>query len=91
MIKSKLWNPYVADREYFTVDKLNLVGKGMERMGGYIGEESFASILIMEGEGHISCKDEVLPFRKGDSFFLSVRSGCYDVCGHCEALVTTIR
>lgn len=91
LIRSKHCNPHIADCEYFTVDKLNLDGKVMERMSGYIGEESFASILITAGEGHISCKREVLPFRKGDSFFLTARSGSYDLCGQCEALVTTIR
>lgn len=91
LLKRRRCNPHLADCEYFTVDKLNLDGQVMEKMCGYIGEESFASILIMEGEGHIACKGEVLPFRKGDSFFLSAGSGGYDVCGQCEALVTRIR
>ena len=90
LLKSKHCNPHLADCEYFTVDKLNLDGLVMEKMCGYIGDESFASILIMEGEGHIACKGEVLAFRKGDSFFLTAGSGSYDVCGQCEALVTTI-
>ena len=91
LIKSKKCNPHIADCDYFTVDKLNLDGQIMERMSGYIGPETFASILIMEGEGHICCKGEVLPFRKGDSFFLTAGSGSYDLSGQCEALVTTIR
>lgn len=91
LLRSKSCNPHVADCEYFTVDKLNLDGKVMEHMGGHIGEESFASILILEGEGYIACKGEVMPFRKGDSFFLTAGSGNYDVFGQCEALVTTIR
>lgn len=91
LLRSKSFNPHVADCEYFTVDKLNLDGNIMEHMGGYIGKESFASILIMEGEGHIACKGEVLPYRKGDSLFLSAGSGRYDIFGCCEALVTTIQ
>ena len=91
LVKRKQCNPHVADCEYFTVDKLTLDGKVMACMSGYIGEESFASILITEGEGHIACKCEVLPFRKGDTFFLSAGSGSYDIRGHCEALITTIR
>lgn len=91
LLRGKNCNPHLADCEYFTVDKLNLDGCVMDKMCGYIGNESFAGILIMEGEGHIACKGEVLPFRKGDSFFLSAGSGSYDVCGKCEALVTTIR
>lgn len=91
LLKSKHCNPHLADCEYFTVDKLNLDGQIMEKIWGYIGEESFASILIMEGEGNIACRGEVLPFQKGDSFFIPAGSGSYHVCGQCEALVTTIR
>jgi len=91
LIKRKHCNPHVADCEYFTVDKLNLDGKVMECMSGSIGSESFAGILFTEGEGHIACKAEVLPFRKGDVFFLSAGSGSYDIRGKCEALITTIR
>lgn len=91
LIRRKNCNPHIADCEYFTVDKLCLDGTVMERVSGHIGEESFASILIMEGEGYICCKGEVLPFRKGDSFLLSAGSGSYDLCGRCEALVTTIK
>ena len=52
---------------------------------------SFVSILFTEGEGQISNKGEVIPFRKGDSFFLTADNGEYEVCGRCEALVTKIR
>lgn len=91
MKKGKQANPHVADCEYFTVDKLNLDGKLMERMSGSVGEESFANILVLEGEGQISCQGEVLPFRKGDSFFLAADSSSFEICGRCEALVTTVR
>lgn len=58
--------PHIASCDYFTVDCLNMDGKLMSSMKGSVGEESFASILIMEGEGTISCGGETIPYRKGD-------------------------
>ncbi|MGI6511221.1 MAG: type I phosphomannose isomerase catalytic subunit [Catenisphaera adipataccumulans] len=83
--------PHVADCDYFTVDKLLLDGKTRSRTQGSINEDSFLSILIMDGEGTISSHGETLPFTKGDSFFLSADSGNWQIEGRCEALMTTIR
>lgn len=57
-------------------------------MSGHIGEESFVSLLFMEGE--ISCGGETLAYQKGDSFFLSAGSGAYEINGRCQALVTMV-
>lgn len=83
--------PHVADCEYFTVDKISLDGTLMNSVKGTINKTSFASILFMEGEGTITCGQEELTYRKGDSFFLTADSGDYEIGGTCEALVTTIR
>ncbi len=91
IIRDKSSYPHVADCDYFTVDKLNLDGKVMKRMEGSVSEESFASILILEGKGEIICGEETLSFQKGDSFFISAGSGSYQIEGVCDALVTTIR
>jgi len=91
IVKDKSSYPHVADCDYFTVDKLNLDGKVMKRMQGNVSEESFASILILDGKGTISDDKEQLEFKKGDSFFLSAGGGSYTIEGSCDALVTTIR
>lgn len=83
--------PHVADCDYFTVDKLNLDGRFMKRMEGNVSDESFASILILDGEGTITSGGVTLAYRKGESFFLPAGSGIYQVEGSCDALVTTIR
>lgn len=88
--RGKTCNPHVASCDYFTVDKLNLDGQVMDMMSGHIGEESFVSLLFMEGEGEISCGGETLAYQKGDSFFLSAGSGAYEINGRCQALVTTV-
>lgn len=91
IVRDKSSYPHVADCDYFTVDKLNLDGRMMNRMEGFVSEESFASILILDGKGRISSGEETLSFQKGDSLFLSAGSGSYQVEGICDALVTTIR
>lgn len=90
LIKSKSSYPHVADCDYFTVDKLNLDGQMMRRMEGFVSEESFVSILILDGEGTVSCGDQVT-YKKGDSLFLPAGSGTYVIEGSCDALITTIR
>ena len=93
ILRGKNSYPHVADCDYFTVDKLNLDGKMMNRMEGYVSEESFASILILDGEGRVFCEGDKtgVTYRKGDSLFLPAGSGSYVVEGLCDALVTTIR
>ncbi len=83
--------PHVADCDYFTVDKINLDGRLTYRTQGNVGEESFLSILILDGEGTISNKGEKLFYKKGDSFFLPANSGDWQIEGTCDALITTIR
>ncbi len=91
IMKVKSSYPHVADCDYFTVDKLNLDGKVMKKMDGNVSEDSFAGILILDGEGTISDAKETLDFKKGDSFFLPAGGGSYTIEGVCDALVITIR
>lgn len=91
IVRDKSSYPHVADCDYFTVDKLNLDGRVMKMMEGNVSEESFASILVLDGEGLISCQGETLKYKKGDSFFIPAGSGDYMVEGSCDALITTIR
>lgn len=90
LIKSRSSYPHVADCDYFTVDKLNLDGRMMCRVEGAVSEESFVSILILDGEGIVSCGNKV-SYQKGDSLFLPAGSGAYVIEGSCDALITTIR
>ena len=91
IVKSGSNYPHLADCDYFTVDKLNLDGKLTYRMQGTVDERSFLSILILDGKGTISCKNEKLDYRKGDSFILLANSGDWQIDGECDALLTTIR
>lgn len=91
IVKDKSSYPHVADCDYFTVDKLNLDGKVMKKMEGNVSEDSFASILFLDGKGTITSQEGTLEFQKGDSFFVAAGSGAYTVEGSCDALITTIR
>lgn len=91
VVKDNSAYPHVGDCDYFTVDKLNLDGKVMKRLEGTVSEQSFASILILDGEGTIVCGGEKMSFQKGESFFLPAGSGTYVLEGTCDGLVTTIR
>lgn len=91
IVKDKSSYPHVADCDYFTVDKLNLDGNVMKKMEGNVSENSFASILMLDGKGTIFNDNESVEFKKGDSFFLPAGSGTYIIEGWCDALITTIR
>ncbi len=91
IIRSGSEYPHVADCDYFTVDKLNLDGNLTYRTQGHVGSTSFLSILILDGEGSISCKGESIDYQKGDSIFLPADSGDWQIEGTCDALLTTIR
>ena len=91
IIRSGKSYPHVADCDYFTVDKLNLDGSMMKKMEGVVTEDSFVSILVLDGKGKLTCGSESISYEKGDSLFLTAGSGAYQIEGGCDALVTTIR
>ena len=82
--------PHLSACDYFVVDKLNLDGKILSEASGVVDEKSFLSVLILGGEGKISCGGEELFYRKGDSLFLTAGAGAWKICGSCDALLTTI-
>lgn len=91
IVKSGSCYPHIADCDYFTVDKLNLDGKMMKMMEGTVTEETFISILMLDGEGTITADGETLSYKKGDSLFLPAGTGDYKIEGCCDALITSIR
>ena len=82
--------PHIAVSDYFIVDKLDLDGEILSEAEGTVDEKTFLSVLILDGEGQITCGDDVLNYKKGDSFFLTADSGDWKICGTCDALLTTI-
>ncbi len=82
--------PHLAACEYFVVDKLNLDGKILSQAKGTVDDKTFLNVLIIDGAGKISCGGEEFLYKKGDSFFIAASSGDWEICGSCDALLTTI-
>ena len=83
--------PHLAACDYFTVDKINLDGKIFSRLEGTVTDESFLSVLILDGEGKISAGDTELNFVRGDSFFIPAGARKWAITGSVDALSTSVR
>lgn len=75
---------HLARNMYFTVDLREGPGELC------CGEESFLSLLVLEGEGEAACGGDVLPCRKGDSLFLPAGSGTVAFSGGLRLLCTQV-
>lgn len=53
-------------------------------------EKSFHSLIILDGTGSITCGEENVSYKKGDSIFLPANAGGYTVEGTCSFILTTI-
>lgn len=76
--------------KYFTVDYLQVDENTNTIFTGKTEEDSFASILVLNGSGTIRSNDEEFEFKKGDSFFVEANSGTYVISGDGEMLLTKI-
>lgn len=75
---------HLARSAYFTVDLL----KSGQTCN--CDEESFTSVLILDGEGQVQCGSETLACRKGDSLFVPADSGECTLTGTLSALCTRV-
>lgn len=66
---------HLARCEYFTVDRMD------GSFADCCDDESFTSLLVLEGSGTLHQGEEQITLRKGDSVFLSAASGLYSVEG----------
>ncbi len=83
--------PHIADCDYFTVDHVYLDGTTLYKTTGMVNEDSFLSILVLDGQGTLKCDGDKVLFKKGDSLFLPANSGKWSMKGNCDVLLTTIR
>ena len=75
---------HLARSAYFTVDLLHSGDRCC------CDEESFTSLLILDGEGQIRCGEETMDVRKGDSLFIPADSGECMLSGSIQALCTRV-
>ncbi len=76
----------LADCDLFRVHKWDVDGE----FRGIATEESFVSLLIMAGEGTLTCGAETLVIKKGDSVFIPAGFGEFTVGGRLQILETEI-
>ena len=90
VVRKKSFEPHMVACDYFTVDKIVLDGQLIKRIFGEVDRSSFASLLVLDGEGEVRSHEEDLPVKKGDSIFITADTGEYELKGHFEALLTTV-
>jgi mannose-6-phosphate isomerase, class I len=82
--EQELTGDHIAQCEYFTVDKL----KVKDEMTKTVPDNSFLSILVLDGNGVINIGEEQEEFQKGDSFFLPAGEYNYGIKGEGEFLLS---
>ena len=75
----------MAKCEYFTTYRVEIE----EKADFTADDSSFVSLLILEGEGQVT-GEETVPFKKGDSIFISAGSGKFTVEGRCTAVLSRV-
>ena len=78
----------LASCEYFTVEKHNISN---DSYNGYTNDESFASLLCLDGNGLITYNNEEFSITKGDSYFIPAGIGEFKVSGTLEIIVSKIK
>ncbi len=90
ILKRKSFEPHIVSCDYFTVDKIVLDGQFVKRIFGETDKTSFASLLVLDGEGEVRAGEEQVTFGKGDSVLITADTGEYELEGSFEALLTTV-
>jgi len=77
---------HLVKDERFVVDAIHLCGL----IEDFAGEESFVSLLCLEGEGALLWGESAMPMRKGQSVFLPAGLGAFRLAGMMQVLKTTL-
>lgn len=72
----------MASCDYFTTRVMDVESKAELTADS----DSFKSLLFLEGEGTV----EGIPFRKGDSFFITAGHGKFVIDGKCRTILTSV-
>ena len=76
----------LAECNYFTMTLIETD----ELYAGEADEKSFASLIVLDGEGTIKCGDEEYQIKKGDSIFIPADSGTYYISGKTKILLSQV-
>ena len=53
-------------------------------------ENSFVSLVVAEGNGEITCGEDTMPAKKGDSFFIPANAGKFSLDGNLQVIETRV-
>lgn len=76
----------LASSEYFKVERIKLCG----RVSLYADEQSFVSLLCVDGKGIIAFEGEEYAISKGDSYFIPAGMGAFDLEGNADIIASRI-
>ena len=76
----------LAHCRYFRVKKLDINGE----RSLFASDDSFASLLCVEGEGEIVFEGEKYPIKAGDSYFIPASMKDYKISGSLEVIVSAL-
>ncbi len=76
----------LATSQYFTCDKYEVENE----ITLCVGDESFQSIIMLEGTGDVTCGNESVTYKKGDSVFFAAGSGEFTVRGKTAFILSRI-
>lgn len=72
--------------KYFECTKYEITDK----TSIYMDDSSFVSVVILSGKAKITCQDEMVGAKAGDSFFVSAGRKVLHIEGNCEFILTNI-
>lgn len=53
-------------------------------------ENSFVSLVVADGSGEITCGEDTMPAKKGDSFFIPANAGKFSLDGNLQVIETRV-
>lgn len=84
--ESKDFGGHIGACEYFVVDEVSVT----DSYKGIVTDESFCSILVLDGKGRVTTGQGQVEFSKGDSIFMDAGTGTYEILGSSSVLITTV-
>ena len=74
----------LAECEYFTVEELVVDDTAQIE----VTDNTFVSVIVIDGQGEISKGDFVTKFIKGDSIFIPAQNDNFEVTGNCKLIIS---
>ena len=74
----------LAECEYFTVEELVVDDTAQIK----VTDNTFVSVIVIDGQGEFSKGDFVTKFIKGDSIFIPAQNNVFKVQGQCNLIIT---